>query len=159
MTLQFICVSLLSSSGNPEHNWDGQWWKKEEAARHIWFHYSERKACWINTQLIIRCVFICFLWTLSNNFKHQTYEGSKSHLCFQRAGDCAASVFHSFAFFEVRMKFQHFLFKIIYACFVVCCLFFYHAKGPKGEKGDPGPQVRLGGFNSFQETYVKCSTY
>jgi len=151
MTLQFICVSLLSSSGNPEHNWDGQWWKKEEAARHIWFHYSERKACWINTQLIIWCVFIYFLWTLSNNFKHQIYEGSESHLCFQRAGDCAASVFHSSAFSEVRMKFQHFLFKIIYACFVgffclFVCLFvlFSSCKGSKRGEGWPRTSGEIG---------------
>lgn len=116
--------------------------KKEEAARHIWYHYSEIKACWINAQLITWCVFICFLWTLSDNFKHQTHRGSESHLCFQKAGDCDVTVFHSSAFSEVRMKFQHFLLKIIYTC----CVLFYHAKGPKGEKGDPGPQVRLDGL-------------
>lgn len=35
--------------------------KKGKTARHGWFHYTERKASWINPQLMKWCVLICFL--------------------------------------------------------------------------------------------------
>lgn len=85
---------------------------------------------------------------LTNNFKHHALSGSEeislSHLWFERPVIILYLCFTLVHFLRIEnSRFHHFPFKIISACF------YYHVQGPKGEKGDPGPQVRLGGFHSF----------